>query len=154
MKKNVIKSKFGLGAVLLVLVIVFSVSYYYTSVHIPVKAELSKLQQIAGDYKSKNGNFGIIQVSNKNKNNLLNQNELRNCFAGNTFVKTPEATEVLTSPDIENISCVFKVSTSTGLVEDWSVTIVRKEKAYCEDSVGNRLETPGLTTTHKCDGNI
>jgi PDZ domain-containing secreted protein len=103
------KNKFGLGTLLVVLVAVFGVSYYYTSVRIPVKAELSQLQKIASDYKTKNGNFGIIT--------LKNVSDLKNCFAGSTFIKTPEATEVLTGKDVENISCVFSVASGTPTID-------------------------------------
>lgn len=129
--------------ILLVVFVVGGGYYLYNSAN-PVRSELSQIQTIAQDYKTKNGNFGILQ---KNDNT-------RNCFSGNTFLKLKETTDVLTSPDVENISCVFKVSTSSGVVEDWSVTIVKGESAYCDDSSGNRTSTPGLTTTHKCDGTI
>jgi hypothetical protein len=101
------------------------------------------LQKIASDYKTKNGNFGIIT--------LKNVSDLKNCFAGSTFIKTPEATEVLTGKDVENISCVFSVASGTPTIDGWSVTIVKGERAFCEDSTGVRRETPGLTTLPICN---
>ncbi len=122
-----------------VFVAILAAGYNYYHSKNPVRSELSKIQKIATEYKNKNGNFGVV-LNNKSSN----------CFSGNTFIKAPEMTTVLTTPDVENISCIFKVASRTNVVEAWSVTIVKGEKAYCEDSSGVRMETPGLTTKETC----
>jgi hypothetical protein len=123
------------------LVILFLIAYFYNQNTNPVKNELSQIQEIAQNYKAQNGNFGILLPSEKKSN----------CFAGNTFVKVPQMTEVLSGPDVENISCVFKTATDSPVIEAWSITIVKGEKTYCEDSSGDRRETPGLTTREICN---
>lgn len=127
----------------LLLVLVFSV-YFFTADTNPVKSELTEIQEIAQKYKNQNGHFGTI-LPNERKNN---------CFEGSTFVKVPEMNQVLSGPDVENISCVFKTATNSNIVEAWSITIVKGERAFCEDSSQDKRETPGLTTTHRCDGNL
>jgi hypothetical protein len=73
------------------------------------------------------------------------------CFVGNTSLKTPNASNILASDNIDNISCVFKTASTSPEVVAWSVTIVKGEKAYCEDTTGVRRETPGLTTLEICN---
>lgn len=124
----------------LIFALVLIVGYMFYSSRIPVKSQLVGIQKIAQEYKVKTGNFGII----------LDQKDLRTCFAGTTFIKDPQMNEILSSPDVENISCVFGVASGTPVVESWSITIVKGEKAYCEDSTGDRRETPGLTTKETC----
>lgn len=132
-KKNLIR-------ILILAVLAAAIYYFFFYTSNPVKKELSQLQDIAQKYKTQNGHFGIIGKVGGEKE----------CFSGNTFVKSPEATTVLTSPDVENISCVFKTATGSLAVEAWSVTIVKGDKAYCEDSTGVRMQTPGLTTKVTC----
>lgn len=120
--------------------LIFYAGYaYYRSTN-PVRSELSQIQKIATDYKKTRGTFGNIPPNFKKVN----------CFTGQTFVTVPEMSAVMTSPDVENISCVFKVASATQIVEAWSVTIVKGTKAFCEDSTGDRRETPGLTTKETC----
>lgn len=127
---------------LVVLVVAIAYAGYSTYNNMnPVRSELSGIQKVATEYKNKNGNFGIIP----------NPNDLRECFSGNTFVKEPSMNEILTSPEVENISCVFKTASGTPMVEAWSITIVKGERAFCEDSSGDRRQTPGLTTSHLCN---
>jgi hypothetical protein len=129
-----------LNVILIFVVLAAAIYYFFFYTSNPVKKELSQLQDIAQNYKSKNGNFGIIgKVGGE-----------RECFSGNTFVKSPEATAVLSGPDVENISCVFATATGSLAVDAWSVTIVKGDKAYCEDSTGVRMQTPGLTTRATC----
>ena len=127
--------------IILIFAVLAAVIYYFFFYNSnPVRSELSQLQEIAQKYKIQNGHFGIIgKVGGE-----------RECFSGNTFVKSPEATQVLTSPDVENISCVFKTATGSLSVEAWSITLVKGDKAYCEDSTGVRMQTPGLTTRVTC----
>lgn len=133
--KNWLKILLALGAVLLVYFFYFS----YDQAN-PVRSELSQIQAIANNYKQQNGNFGTL-LPNDNKNS---------CFDGNTFVRTADMQTVLTGPDVENISCVFGTATNSPVVESWSITIVKGERAFCEDSTGDRRETPGLTTKTTC----
>jgi hypothetical protein len=46
---------------------------------------------------------------------------------------------------------MFKTASTSPEVVAWSVTIVKGEKAYCEDTTGVRRETPGLTTLEICN---
>jgi hypothetical protein len=137
-QKNIVKKK----VIIPLLLIIIGISYYNLFYKIPVKKELSEIARIANSFKEQNKIYGLIDDKIKSPN----------CFSGNTFLKVPEMQNILNSPDVENISCQFK--RNGPVVEEWSVTIVRKEKAYCEDSSGARTETPGLTTTYKCDGSI
>lgn len=120
------------------LIIYFGYAYYHSTN--PVRSELSQIQKIATNYKKTRGSFGTIPPNFKNVN----------CFTGQTFVTAPEMSAVVTSPDVENISCIFKIASGTQTVEAWSVTIVKGTKAFCEDSTGDRRETPGLTTKETC----
>lgn len=129
--------KYLIGGFVLLVVAILIYNLFYK---IPVKSELAGIAKIAGEYKTANNTFGLIPENVKSPN----------CFSGNTFLRVPEMQTILMSPDVENISCQFKRNGPA--VEEWSVTIVRKEKAYCEDSSGVRMETPGLTATHKCNG--
>lgn len=140
MNKNKIFPLKKILLVVLVLAIIYAGYSTYNNMN-PVRSELSGIQKVATEYQTKNGNFGII----------LSPNDLRECFAGNTFVKEPAMNEILTSPEVENISCVFKTASGTPVVEAWSITIVKGERAFCEDSSGDRRETPGLTTSHLCN---
>lgn len=127
--------------ILVVAAVLLAFFYWYFVSGVPVKSELSQIQKISKDYKEKNGNFGVLSSTHKKGN----------CFDGNTFVKVPEMNEVLVSPNVENISCIFKTASGTLFVESWSITIVKGEKAFCEDSTGDRRETPGLTTQEVCN---
>lgn len=129
-----------LNIILIFAVLAATIYYFFFYNSNPVKSELSQLQAIAKIYKEKSGHFGVLKSAKDN----------RECFSGNTFIKSPEATEVLVSPNVDNISCVFGTATNSPIVEAWSVTIVKGGKAYCEDSTGVRMETPGITTQPTC----
>jgi cysteine synthase len=100
--------------------------------------EIKEIQRVASDYFEQNGMYGFT----------TKQNEELNCSSARTFLRDDRIASIFAQPDVDNVSCRFKVENN--MAKEWSVSIIKGEKVFCGDSTGANMMTPGITSTSNC----
>lgn len=136
---NLVK-KINLKIIYILTAVIILFMYLFFSFSFIKNTEIETIQSVAKQYFEQNKNYGFE----------VKPGELSSCAGRNLFLRNATITDIFAQPDIDIVSCKFKITNSE--VTEWSVSIVKGETVYCGDSIGNNTQTPGLTTTANCKG--